>query len=75
MKVDPRVAAGGAAGAIATLTLWLVDALWKLQVPDEVASALTVVIAFTVGVLFPNTQGPPHKTDDSQVIRLKENGS
>jgi putative flippase GtrA len=40
-----KVAAGGAAGALTVLVVWILG-LYHVSVPPEVASAITVLISF-----------------------------
>ncbi len=50
MNVNPKVAAGGAAGAVTILLVW-VAGIAGLDVPAEVASAVTVLISFVASYL------------------------
>ncbi len=50
MNLNPKVAAGGIAGALTVILVWLVG-LAGVDVPAEVASAITVVIGFAAGYL------------------------
>ena len=45
-----KVAAGGVAGAIAVLVVWILGLL-HVTVPPEVASALTVIMSFITSYL------------------------
>ena len=45
MKPDRKVAAGGLAGALSVLLVWFMN-LGGVDVPAEVASALTTIIGF-----------------------------
>lgn len=44
MKPTPKVAAGGAAGAVTVVLVW-VAGMFDIAVPPEVASAATVLIS------------------------------
>lgn len=44
-----KVAAGGAAGSVSVVVVWLLGLIH--QVPAEVASAVTVIVTFAVGYL------------------------
>ena len=48
MPVNPKVAAGGLAGGLTIILVW-VAGLLGLDVPPEVASAFTLVIATVTG--------------------------
>jgi hypothetical protein len=45
MTPQPKVVAGGAAGAVSVILVWAVG-LAGLEVPAEIASAVTVLISF-----------------------------
>lgn len=47
----PKVVAVGLGGAVATLLVWLASALIGVDVPAEVAAALTALLAFAFGYL------------------------
>jgi len=48
-----KVSAGALAGAGTTLFIWLVKSAWSVDVPAEVASALTVILTFGVSYQVP----------------------
>lgn len=48
--IQPKVAAGGAAGAASVVLVW-VAGLFGLDVPAEVASAFTVLLSFAAAYL------------------------
>ena len=50
MNINPKVQAAGAAGAITILLVWIVG-LFGLEVPAEVASAFTTLVAFGAGYI------------------------
>lgn len=50
LKPEPKVAAGGAAGAV-TIVLVYLASLAGLDVPPEVASAFTVLVSFGAAYL------------------------
>jgi putative flippase GtrA len=52
-----KVAAGGAAGAVTVILVWIASAAFKVDIPPEVASAITVVISFVAGYLIPPAPG------------------
>jgi hypothetical protein len=49
-EIEPKVAAGGIAGSVTILAVW-VAGLLGVDVPPEVASAFTVVVTFVAGYL------------------------
>lgn len=62
MNVHPKVISSGVAGAATILIMWGL-ALAKIQVPPEVASAITVLISSFTGYLTPagaDQPAPPH---------------
>jgi CBS-domain-containing membrane protein len=62
-----KVAAGGVAGAVAVLVVWILGLL-HVAVPPEVASALTVVISFVTSYFVrqrvPVAANNPNASDD-----------
>jgi putative flippase GtrA len=48
-----KVAAGGIAGAITVIIVWIASAAFKINIPPEVASAITIIVAFVVSYLVP----------------------
>lgn len=48
--MNPKVAAGGAAGALTVLLIW-VASLFGVDVPPEAASAFTVLVSTGAGYL------------------------
>lgn len=53
LKPQPKVAAGGAAGAIALVIVWLVS-LTGLEMPAEVSAAIGWLVTAGVAWLTPN---------------------
>lgn len=58
MPVNPKVAAGGLAGGITIILVW-VAGLAGLDVPPEVASAFTVLVSSVAGYV---KKAPPERT-------------
>ncbi|MFQ5915843.1 MAG: hypothetical protein ACE5JS_21935 [Nitrospinota bacterium] len=52
--VQKKVAAAGVAGAFTVIVVWVVEEFAGLQIPAEVASAFTALIAFVAGYLKAN---------------------
>ncbi len=50
MTVNPKVQAAGWAGAVTIILIWIAG-LFGLDVPPEVASAFTALVATTAGFL------------------------
>lgn len=48
--MNPKVAAGGAAGAVTIVLVWIAGEL-GLEIPGEVAAAITVLISTAAGWL------------------------
>ena len=55
LSVKPirKVAAGALGGATTTVFLWVLKSAWDVNVPAEVASALTVMLTFAVSYQTP----------------------
>lgn len=52
-----KVAAGGAAGAVTTIVVWALSSFVHIDVPSEVAAALTLLVMFGVSYFVPSTAG------------------
>ena len=48
MNVNPKISAAAAAGAITILLVWLCG-LFGIDVPTDVASAITLIVAVAAG--------------------------
>lgn len=48
-----KVAAGGVAGAIVTIAVFVLKNFAKIDIPSEVASALTTVVTFLISYIVP----------------------
>lgn len=50
LSVKPirKVTAGAVGGAAITVILYMVKTVWKVEVPADVASAMTVLLSFAV---------------------------
>jgi|GEM_PF-6747683 len=48
-----KVAAGGVAGAVTAIIVWILSAAFKIDIPPEIASAITVILSFAAGYLIP----------------------
>ncbi len=48
-----KVSAGGLAGALTAIIVWILSAAFKIDIPPAIASAITVVIGFIVAYLVP----------------------
>lgn len=57
MKPTPKVQAAGAAGAVTVILVWIVGLL-GVDIPPEVASAFTTLIAAAAGWLTPQNRPP-----------------
>jgi hypothetical protein len=55
VTVTSKVAAGGLAGVIVAIITWILS-LWNINVPGDIAAAITVVVSFIVGYNVPNKQ-------------------
>lgn len=52
-----KVAAGGVAGAITTILIYLVKTIWKVEVPADLVGAITTVISFVTAYMVPSAPG------------------
>lgn len=48
-----KVTAAGVAGAATAIIVWILSAAFKVNIPPEIASAITVVLAFAAGYFLP----------------------
>jgi len=48
MNVNPKISAAAAAGAVTILLVWLCS-LFGIDVPTDVASAITLIVAVAAG--------------------------
>jgi putative flippase GtrA len=60
----PKVAAGGASGAVVVILVWLAS-LVGLDVPAEVAGAAAVLIGFAAAWLTPDASTAEHRAEAS----------
>ena len=52
LKPQPKVAAAGIAGAVTILVVWAANLIFpEVEIPNEVASAFTAIIAFAAGYI------------------------
>jgi len=58
-----KVAAGGAAGALSIIIVWAARQFGHTEIPAEVASAFTTLLAFLVSYITPSAAG--EVVDDS----------
>lgn len=58
MNLNPKIASAGIAGALTVVLVWIVGVL-GIAVPAEVASAVTVIIAFAAGYMRPSGSWSP----------------
>lgn len=48
-----KVTAAGVAGAATAIIVWILSAAFKVNIPPEIASAITVVLAVAAGYFIP----------------------
>lgn len=46
-----KVTAGGLAGAVTVILVWVVQEAFAIEIPGEVASAITVVLSFAAAYM------------------------
>ncbi len=51
-----KVAAAGIAGAVTVVLVYLVQAIFNIEIPAEVSSAITAIVAFASGYLIKETR-------------------
>lgn len=69
--VSSKVAAGGAAGALSIIIVWIAS-LFGLVIPDFVGQSFTVLLSLVVGYLVPETRSIPlGEAEIQQVIAQK----
>lgn len=60
MNINPKVSAAGLAGAVTVILLYILS-FWDVEVPSEVAAAITLIISVVAGYL--RDQGNWHSQD------------
>jgi hypothetical protein len=60
---QPTVNVGLAAGAVALIVVWLVKLTWKIEVPNEIAMAITTALTFLSQYLPSAGRQPPPEQD------------
>ncbi len=50
---QPKVVAAGLGGALATIVVWLIGVLFRVDVPPAVAAAIATVFSFAAGYITP----------------------
>lgn len=54
MKPDRKITASALAGATTVVFAWMLREFSGVEMPAEVASAVTVIVSFLVGYVVPN---------------------
>lgn len=49
----PKVAVGGAVGAVVAIVVWALKQYGGIELPAEIAAALTVIFSFMAGYMTP----------------------
>ena len=57
-SISPKVAVGAIVGAMVTVLIWCVKAVWKIEVPGEVGAALTTIFTGVASYLTPHAKPP-----------------
>lgn len=61
MKPQRKVVAGGLAGAVSSIVVWLLQSLAQVDVPAEQAVAITAIVTFVVQYFVANApETTPH---------------
>lgn len=60
MNLTPTAKAGsaGIAGALSVIVIWVLSSICKIEIPPEIASAITTVVAFAAAYIAPRTDTP-----------------
>ena len=58
MNLNPKIASAGAAGALTVVLVWVLS-LFGVEIPSEVAAAVTIIIAFAAGYIRPSGSWSP----------------
>lgn len=53
MRPIRKVTASGAACAVTVVVVWALQRFWDVHIPGHVATAITTIVAFTIGYLVP----------------------
>jgi len=51
-----KVAAAGIGGALSVLVVYLIQAIFNVEIPAEVSSAITAIVSFASGYLIRDTK-------------------
>ena len=54
----PKMAASGISGALTVILIWACRQFFKLEIPPEIASAVTVTFGFVAGYFAPRSPSP-----------------
>jgi hypothetical protein len=57
-SISPKVALTAIVGSIITVLVWVVKAVWKIDIPGEVAAALTTIFGALAGYFAPHANPP-----------------
>ena len=55
----PKMQASGVSGAVSVVVMWALHQFWKLDIPPEIASAITVIFSFISGYFAPRDKAKP----------------
>lgn len=58
MRPDNKVVAGALAGALTVVIAWVLQAIWKISLPPEVAAAASTILTFAVQWTVPDRPDP-----------------
>lgn len=59
MKPDRKVAAGGFAGAVTAVLVWVAAEFGQVTIPGEIAAAIATIISTAVAYFVPNPNPKP----------------
>jgi hypothetical protein len=54
-----KMQASGVSGAMTVVVIWCLRQFWKVEIPPEIASAITVIFSFIAGYFAPRDKAKP----------------
>lgn len=67
MEPSTKISAASIGGALTAIVLWGVNHFTGVDVPPEVAAAITTVVAFLLGYFIPETNPAPSAVEAIEV--------
>lgn len=54
----PKASSAGLGGALSVIVIWVLSSIYQIEIPPEIASAITTVVAFGAAYIAPRSQPP-----------------